>query len=326
MERRYCAVLRLFAIMYLLTVALDVCAQAFPTKPIRLIVPFAPGGANDIIARVVSQRLAEPLGQQVIVENRSGAGGVIGSELAAKAPADGYTIAIGHIGTLAVNVALYAKLPYDPVRSFAPVSLIAIVPNVLVVHPSVPAATVAQLIAYAKANPGKLSYSSAGNGSAAHIAMEYFKSQTATNILHVPYKGTSPSVTDLIAGVVSMTMTGAPPLMPQVQAGKLRALGVSSLERVDALPSIPSISEAGVKGFEASQWYGVVAPAGTPGEIILKLNAGTRAIMQTKEMRARLNTEGASALTSTPEQFAEHIRAEIARWGEVVRKAGIKSD
>jgi len=304
----------------------SVAAQPFPAKPIRLIVPFPPGGSNDILGRTLAQKLAAAWGQQVVVENRGGAGGVIGSELAAKAPPDGYTIMIGHIGTLAVNVALYPKLPYDPVKDFAPITLIATVPNVLVVHPSVPASTVAELIAYAKANPGKLYYSSGGNGSAAHLAMEYFKLQTGTDIVHVPYKGTGPSVTDLIAGQVSLTMTGIPPVIAYVRAGTLRALGVSSVQRSAILPRVPTIAESGVQGFDATQWYGIVAPAGTPRDIVATLNAEIRTIMQSQEMRERLSADGAIADTSTPEEFAQRIRSEIARWGAVVKSAGMKAD
>ena len=307
-------------------VAASPSGEAYPSKPVRLIVPFPPGGSNDILGRTLALKLAEALKQQVIVENRGGAGGSIGAEAAAKSPADGYTILIGHVGTLAVNAGLYPKLGYDPVRSFAPITLIANVPNVLVVHPSVSANTAAELVAYARAHPGKLYYSSGGNGTAAHIAMEYFKLQTRTDIVHVPYKGTGPSVTDLIAGQVSMTMTGIPPVISHIRAGKLRALGVSSLQRVDALPQTPTISDSGVKGFEAVQWYGIVAPAGTPREIVMKLNADIRGVMQSPEMRERLNAEGAIATTSTPEEFAAHIRSEITRWGAVIKSAGIQAD
>lgn len=301
-------------------------AQSYPSKPIRLIIPFPPGGSTDILGRSLAQKLSEAWGQQVLVDNRGGAGGTIGADLAAKAPADGYTLLMGHIGTLAVNVALYPKLSYDPVRDFAPVSMVALVPNVLVVHPALPVKNVTELIAYAKANPGKLNYSSGGNGSAAHLAVEYFKLQTKTEIVHVPYKGTGPSVTDLIAGQVSMTMTGAPAVMPHVQSGRIRALGVSSPQRIPALAQIPSVAEAGVPGFDATQWYGVVAPAGTPKDVVAKLNAEIRKIMQSKEMLDRLNTEGAIAAAGTPEQFGAYIKNEIVRWGVVVKAAGMKAD
>ena len=301
-------------------------AQSYPSKSIRLIIPFPPGGSTDILGRSLAQKLSEAWGQQVLVDNRGGAGGTIGADLAAKAPADGYTLLMGHIGTLAVNVSLYPKLSYDPVRDFAPVSMVALVPNVLVVHPALPVKNVTELIAYAKANPGKLNYSSGGNGSAAHLAVEYFKLQTKTEIVHVPYKGTGPSVTDLIAGQVSMTMTGAPAVMPHVQSGRLRALGVSSPQRIPALAQIPTVAESGVPGFDATQWYGVVAPVGTPKDIVARLNAEIRKIMQSKEMLERLNTEGAISAAGTPEQFDAYIKSEIARWGAVVKAAGMKAD
>jgi tripartite-type tricarboxylate transporter receptor subunit TctC len=301
-------------------------AQAYPSRPIRLIVPFPPGGSTDILGRALGQKLAETWGQQVIVDNRPGAGGSIGAEAAAKAPADGYTLLMAHIGTLAVNPALYPRLGYDAQKDFAPVSMVAIVPNVLVVHPSLPVKTVTELVEYARRNPGKLNYSSGGNGSAAHLAMEYFKLQTKTDIVHVPYKGTVPAVTDLIAGQVSLTMTGAPAVMPHVQAGKLRALGVSSTARLDAFPQVPTIADSGVPGFDATQWYGVVAPAGTPPEIVRKLNAEIAAIMGSAEMKARLNTEGAIASVNTPAQFAAFIEAEQKRWGAVVKAAGMRPD
>jgi tripartite-type tricarboxylate transporter receptor subunit TctC len=301
-------------------------AQDYPKTAIHLIVPYPPGGSPDIFARTIGAKLAEAWKQPVIVDNRAGGGGTIGTGQAAKAAPDGYTLLMGHIGTLAVNATLFPKLPYDPVRSFAPVTRVAIVPNVLVVNPAQPFHTVGELISYARANPGKLLYSSGGNGGAAHIAMEYFKQQAGVDLVHVPYKGTSPSVTDLIGGQVAMTMTGAPPLMPHIQAGRLRALGVSSAQRIDALPQVPTIAESGVKGFDATQWYGIVAPAGTPRPIIDKLNREIRAIVNSPEMRERLRSEGAIASTTTPEEFGAFIRDEIARWGAVVTSAGIRPD
>jgi tripartite-type tricarboxylate transporter receptor subunit TctC len=301
-------------------------AQTYPSKPIRIIVPFTPGGSTDIFARSLGQKLSQAWGQPVIVENRPGAGGSIGAELVAKAPPDGYTLLMGHIGTLAVNPTFYPKLPYAAVKSFAPVALIASVPNVLVVHPSLPANNVTELIALAKTKPGQLNYSSGGNGSAAHLAMEYFKLQTGTDIVHVPYKGTAPAVTDVIACQVSMTMTGAPAVMPHVQSGKLRALGVSSPQRLAAFPQLPPIAEVGVKGFDATQWYGVVAPAKTPADIVKKLNGEIRTIMQSPEMEERLRSEGAIATVSTPEEFGKMIASEIERWGKVIKSAGMKPD
>lgn len=301
-------------------------AQQYPSKPVRLVVPFPPGGSTDILGRALAQKLSESWGQPFIVDNRPGAGGTIGADQAAKAPADGYTLLMAHIGTLAVAPALYPKLPYDPVRDFAPVSMVAIVPNVLVVNPSVPAQSVAELVAYARANPGRLNYSSGGNGSAAHLAMEYFKLRTGTDIVHIPYKGTAPAVTDLIAGQVSLTMTGAPVVMPQVQAGKLRALGVSSPRRLEAFPQVPPIAESGVPGFDATQWYGVVAPAGTPREVVAKLNAEINRVMQSDELRRRLLAEGAIAAPDTPEAFAAFIRDELKRWGAVVKATGMQAN
>ena len=298
----------------------------YPKGPIRIIVPYPPGGSPDIFARTIGAKLAEAWKQPVIVENRAGGGGTIGAGIAAKAPPDGYTLLMGHIGTLAVNATLFPKLPYDPIQSFAPVSLVAVVPNVLVVNPSQPFRTVGELIAYARANPGKLLYASGGNGGAAHIAMEYFKQQAGVDLVHVPYRGTAQAVTDLIGGQVALTMTGAPPLMPHLQAGRLRALAVSSRQRVEALPEVPTIAESGVRGFDATQWYGLVAPAGTSRAIIDKLNREVRATVNSPEMRERLRSEGAIASTTTPEEFGAFIRAEIARWGAVVTSAGIRPD
>jgi tripartite-type tricarboxylate transporter receptor subunit TctC len=305
---------------------LPAAAQGYPTRSIRIVVPFPPGGSTDILARALGQKLTEAWSQQIVVDNRPGAGGSIGAEAAAKAPADGYTLLMAHIGTLAVNPSLYPRLGYDAAKDFAPVALVAIVPNVLVVHPSVPAKSVAELIEYARRNPGKLDYSSGGNGSAAHLAMEYFKLQTKTDLVHVPYKGTVPAVTDVIGGQVALTMTGAPAVMPHAQSGKLRALGVSSTTRLDAFPRLPTIAESGVPGFDATQWYGIVAPAGTPKEIVRKLNEAIVAIMGSKDMKERLTSEGAIAATNTPEAFARFIDAERARWGAVVKAAGMKPD
>ena len=241
-------------------------------------------------------------------------------------PAGGYILLMGHIGTLAVNPSLYPKLPYDPVKGFAPVSLVVTVANVLTINPSLPVGNVAELITYARANPGKLNYGSGGNRSAAHLAVEYFKQLTQADIVHVPYKGTGPMVTDLIAGQLSMTMTGVPPTLQYVQGGKLKALGVSSLKRIEALPAVPTISEAGLKGFDATQWYGVVAPAGTPRAIVARLNTEIRAILETRDLRERMLAECAIATPTTPEEFGRYIQAEIARWAVVVKTAHMRPD
>jgi tripartite-type tricarboxylate transporter receptor subunit TctC len=299
--------------------------QAYPSRPIRLIVPFPPGGSTDILARALAQKLAESLAQAVVIDNRPGAGGSIGAEAASRAAPDGHTLMMGHLGTLAVNPAIYKNLRYDPVKSFAPVSLMAMVPSVLVVNPQVPAANAAELIAYARAHPGKLTYGSAGNGSTSHLTTEYFKLATGTDILHVPYKGIGPMLTDLISGQLSMGLNGAPAVMAHVNSGRLRALAVSGLKRLDSLPQLPTLDESGVPGFDASGWYGIVAPAGTPREIVMKLNAEIRRIMQTPDLRARLDSEGAIPAAGSPEEFAAFIGSEIVRWGAVLKRAAIQA-
>jgi tripartite-type tricarboxylate transporter receptor subunit TctC len=300
-------------------------AQTYPSRPIRLIVPFPPGGSTDILARALAQKLSEGLAQPVVIDNRPGAGGSIGSEAVAKAAPDGYTLLMAQLGPLAVSPAIYKNLPYDPVKSFAPVSRMAIVPSVLVVNPQVPVASASELIAYARAHPGKLTYGSAGSGSTSHLTTEYFKLATGTDILHVPYKGVGPMLTDLISGQLSMGINGAPAVMSHVISGRLRALAVTGLTRVPSLPQIPTLAESGVEGFDASGWYGIVAPAGTPREIVMKLNAEIRRIMQTPELRTRLDNEGATPAAGSPEEFGAFIVSEIARWGAVLKQAGIQA-
>ena len=301
-------------------------AQNYPQKPIRMIVPFTPGGSTDILARSIGQELSKAWGQSVIIENIAGAGGSIGADKAAKSPADGYTLLMGHIGTLAVNPSLYPKLPYNPIKDFAPVAWVARVPNVLVVNPNVPAKSVQELVALAKSKPGQLSYGSGGNGSAANLATEYFKMQTETAILHIPYRGTAPAVTDLMGGQIQMLFTGAPAVMGQVKNGQLRALAVSSPKRLDALPDLPTVAEAGYKNFEADQWYGVVAPAGTPRDIVLKLNQQINVALNSAELKKRLTTEGAVATPETPEAFGKLIAQEIERWRPVITSGRVKAD
>jgi tripartite-type tricarboxylate transporter receptor subunit TctC len=299
----------------------------YPTKPIRLVVPFTPGGSTDILARAIGQELTKAWGQSVIVDNVPGAGGSIGADKVAKAPADGYTLLMGHIGTLAVNPSLYPRLPYNPVKDFAPVAWVARVPNVLVVHPSVAAKNVKELVALAKARPGQLNYGSGGNGSAANLATEYFKMQTGASLLHIPYRGTAPAVTDLMGGQIQVLFTGAPAVIGQIKAGQLRALAVSSPKRLDALPDLPTVAEAtGIKDFEADQWYGVVAPAGTPREIVAKLNLQINQALNAAELKTRLNNEGAVATPSTPEVFGQLIAREIGRWQPVITSGRVKAD
>ena len=299
-------------------------AADWPSRPVRLVVPFTPGGSTDILARAIAQKLQDALGQPFIVENKSGAGGSIGATEVARASPDGYTLLMGHIGTLAVNPSLYPNLGYDPVTSFAPVALIARVPNVLVVNPSLPVRDVQQLIALAKAKPGKLRYASGGNGSAAHIAMEYFKQRTQTDIEHIPYRGTAPAVTDVMGGQVEMIMTGAPAVQQQVKAGKLRALAVSSLTPLASMPDLPTIAASGVPQFEAIQWYGIVAPAQTPAAVIALLNAEINRALLSPALKARLETEGAEAAPGAPEAFGALIATEIARWKPVIEKSNMK--
>ena len=271
----------------------------YPVKPIRLVVPFTPGGSTDILARAIGLELTKAWGQPVVIENVPGAGGSIGADKVAKAPADGYTLLMGHIGTLAVNPSLYPNLPYDPVKNFAPVAWVARVPNVLVVHPSVKATTVQELVALAKSKPGQLNYGSGGNGSASNLATEYFKMQTGTSLLHIPYRGTAPAVTDLVGGQIQVLFTGAPAVMGQIKSGQVRALAVSSPKRMDALPDLPTVADAGYKNFEADQWYGVVAPAGTPKDIVAKLNSQINQSLNSAELKTRLNNEGAVATPIT---------------------------
>lgn len=301
-------------------------AQQYPTRPVRLVVPFTPGGSTDILARLVAQKLTEAFGKQVIVDNRGGAGGTIGVDIVAKSPADGYTLVMGHIGTFGVNPTLYPKLPYDAVRDFQPITLVAMVPNLLSVNPKLPAKSVKELIALAQSKPGGLNYGSGGNGSAAHLATEYFKLLAKVNIVHVPYKGTGPAVIDLIAGNISMMITGVPPQLGQIKAGRLRPLAVATSKRLALFPELPTIAEAGVAGYEATQWYGVLAPAGTPRDIVAKLNAAISAAIKGQEVRDRLATEAAEPVGNSPEEFHAYIKQEIARWAPVIKASGARPD
>jgi tripartite-type tricarboxylate transporter receptor subunit TctC len=297
--------------------------QSYPTGTVTIVSPFTPGGTTDILARVIADKLAPALGKPVIVDNRPGAGGAIGATAVARAAPDGHTLLIGHIGTLGVNPSLYSNLAYHPLTSFDYVAPLALVPNVLVVNPSVPAASVAELIAYAKANVGKLNYSTAGQGSAAHIAMAAFNIAAGLTMTHVPYRGTAQSVGDLIGGQVQVTMTGVLSVLPQVRAGTLRGLGVSTVKRLAVAPDIPAIAET-LKDFEASQWYGVVAPAGTPPAILARLQAEIATIMRSPEVAQRLATEGADYWDISPAAFRAHVATEIPRWKAVIETAKIR--
>jgi tripartite-type tricarboxylate transporter receptor subunit TctC len=318
--------IRILAAAALMIAACAAHAQNYPVKPVRLVVPFAPGGSSEIIARSVAQRLSENTGQQFVVENRPGGAGNIAMQEVARAEPDGYTLMLGHVGTLAMNPAMFAKLPYDPNRDFAPVSLIAIVPNIFVVNASLPVKNLAEFIALAQAQPGSINYGSAGNGSAGHLAFEYLKMVTKVELVHVPYRGTGPMLTDLLGGQTQATSAGTPPLLPHIKSGKLRAFAVGTPQRVSSLPDVPTVAEQGYPGFETSQWYGIIVPAKTPDAIIKKLSAEIAKAVKSPEVLARYHDDGTVAVGSTPSEFAEFIRKEQARWGEVVRKAGVKAE
>ena len=306
-------------------VSLSAGAQNYPSKPIRIIVPFPVGGIADLYSRLVGARLTELWGQPVVVENRTGGGGNIGADLIAKAPPDGYTFGIGSIGTHAVNVSLFSKMPYDPVKDFAPIALLVDADGLLVVHPSVAANSVAELIALARSKPGGLTYASAGAGTASHLAGELFKSIAKVDLLHVPYKGNVPAITDLLGGQTSLIFATMPTVLPHARAGKLRALASMGEARAAATPELPAIREA-LPGFVVNNWVGFFAPAGTPADIVQRLNAETRNFMSTKEMTARMTAEGARFIPMTPEQLGNFVKAEIAKWAPVVKASGAKAD
>jgi tripartite-type tricarboxylate transporter receptor subunit TctC len=300
--------------------------ENFPNKPIRLIVPFPPGGGNDVIARVIAQKLSDRLKQQVIVENRAGANGIVGLQALIAAPPDGYTIAVGAAGPLAVNPSLYAKLPYDPVKDFAPITNLVNYPLLLVANPSLPVKNTKELISLAKNKPGTIYYSSPGNGNSGHLAGELFNSMAQVNIVHVPYKGQGPALADLLAGQVQLLYSSIPSVINYVKNGQLNAIAVGSSKRLSSLPDVPTIAESGVPGYDAYSWVGMVAPAGTPKEVIRILNHEIVAILKQKETAEKLNQEGAIPVGDSPEEFGAYIQAEIKKWGAVVRAANIKID
>lgn len=301
-------------------------ARAQATRPLRIIVPFTPGGSTDILARALAPKLTLALSQNVIIDNKPGAGGSLGAGEAAKAEPDGNTVLMGHIGTLAVNPSLYAKLSYDPLKSFVPVAYVARVPNVLVVNAASPYRSLKDLLDAARARPGRLTYSSGGNGSAAHITFESLKLRARIYASHIPYRGTAPSVTDVMAGQVDCTFTGAPTVIPHVRSGRLRALAVSSLQRLAALPDVSTVAESGYPGFEADQWYGIVAPAGTPAARVAQLNAEINKALALPDVAQQLAVEGATPVPGTPQSFGDLIRREIPRWAEVAKAGNVKPD
>jgi tripartite-type tricarboxylate transporter receptor subunit TctC len=317
---------RMLLLAAIVALASPAWAQTWPAKPIRLVAPSTPGDAPDVIARMVAEKLSTSLGQQVVVENKPGAGGVVGSDAVAKSAPDGYTLIMGNAGSHGINAAVYSKLPYDIQRDFAPVSQVAIAPNVMVINPGVPANSVAEFIAYAKAQPGKLSYASGGNGSSAHMSMELFKSMAGIDLQHIPYKGSSPALTDLVAGQVVVFIGNMPPTVPLVKAGKLRALAVTTKSRSTLMPELPTISEAGLPGYETVAWFGVLAPANTPPDIVNRLSQEIAKIAKSPEMREKLLAMGAEPVGGTPEEFKAVIDRDIAKWKPLAQKVGIKVD
>jgi len=298
---------------------------SYPNKSIRIVVPFPPGGIADVMSRVFGQKFTDAWNQPVVIENRTGAGGNIGAEVVAKSPPDGYTLVMGTIGTHAVNVSLFSKLPYDPVKDFAPVALVVEADGLLVLHPSVPVKTVKDLIALARARPGQLVYASAGNGTAGHLSGELFKTMSKTDLVHIPYKGNVPALTDVVGGQTSMLFATMPTAMPLARAGRLHALAVTGAQRNPAAPEVPAIAET-LPGFEVTNWIGIFAPAGTSPEIVAKLNAEIMRIMKLPEVQARLVTEGAKSRVNTPAEFGTFQKSEMAKWGKLIRDARIAVD
>ena len=317
---------RMFVAAALVIVASGAFAQAYPNKPVRMIVGFPPGGGTDIVARVISQKLSEWWGQPVTVENRAGATGTIGADVAAKSAPDGYTLIMGHVNSTGIAPNLFAKLPYDPIKDFVAISYVGYVPNVLAVHPSVNVKSVKELVALLKSQPGKFNYASSGNGSTQHLAGEMFKQLTGTSIVHVPYKGSGDAIKDLLAGVVAMNFDTMPPVLPHIQAGKLRGLAISTPKRLPQLPDVPTFAEEGIVGFDVANWYGVMAPAGTPRDVVQKLNADINKAMQVPEVRARLEAVGTQLNEQTSAEFEAYMKAEVVKYAKLIKDTGVRSD
>ena len=301
-------------------------AETFPARPLRLIVPFPPGGGTDIIARMVGQRLTDAFGVQVVVDNRGGAAGIIGTELATRANPDGHTLMIGSVSTLCINPSLHKNLAFDTVKDLAPISLVASTPSVLVVTNGLPARTVKELIALAKAKPGQLNYATPGSGSSSHLGTELFKQLAGVDLVHVPYKGTGPAVTDLVSGQVSLFITNMPSVLPMIKAKRLRPLAVTSLSRSTLMPELPTVAESGVPGFEVIVWYGLLGPAAMPQPVVMRLNQELRTMAELPDVKQRLAQQGAEALSSTPEELARRIRADKAKWEKIVQISGARPD
>lgn len=301
-------------------------AQGYPNRPIRFVSPYPPGGAVDILARFLGQHLHDSLGQPVIVENRAGGSGIVGTAAVAKAPPDGYTLLMGSSGPLAVNPSLFPDLPYDTLRDLAPITMVAIVPSILAVHPSVPVKSVKELIAFAKANPGKLNFSSSGNGGSGHLAGEMFNLMAGIKMIHIPYRGTGPSVIGLLTGEVSLSVENMLSLLPHVKVGKARGLAVTSMKRSQAAPELPTIAESGLPGYSAGPWFAILAPAGTPRDVLGVLNREFLRILRRPDVVKRLSTDGGDVVAGTPEELAEYVRTEIRSWAKVIREANIKAN
>lgn len=308
------------------TLAGEPTAQDYPSKPVRIIVPFAPGGTTDILARLVGQRLTDSLRQPVVVDNRPGANGALGTELVAKAAPDGHTIIMGYLGSLAINPNLYSKLPYDPLRDFAPITLVASTTQALVLHPSVPVRTTRELIALAKREPAQISYASAGIGAPSHLAGELLKMMAGIDLVHIPYKGSGAATNDLLGGHVAMSFGGLAAAMPHVKAQRLRLLAITTAARSPAVPQVPTIAESGLPGYDVSSWFGLLAPAATPREVVGRLHGEVVKILKTGDVRERLAGDGAEIVANRPDEFAAFIKSELSKWGKVIRTAGIRPE
>ena len=313
-------------VLLIFTVSASAAENAYPSRPVRLIAPFSAGGGVDIVARLVAQRLSEKWGQQVVVDNRTGATGIIGTDLAAHATPDGYTLLMGNAATHAVNVSLFKKLPYDAIRDFVPITLVGRVPEMLVVHPALPASTVQELIALAKSKPGELTFGSAGSGSPPHLAGELFQSLAKIRLVHIPYKGSAPALTDLIAGQINMYFSNILSAVPYVKGGRLRGLGVTSAKRSVVAPDIPAIAEAGLPGYEDYNWYGVLAPKGTPKAIVDKLHTDIVHVVKSTDVEDRLTKDGAEVIANTPAEFAKFIREEIQKYAQIIKQSGLRTE
>ncbi len=310
----------------LLLTAVNAVAQKYPDRPIRLVVPFPPGGGSDITGRTIAQKLGEALGTQIIVDNRGGAGGNIGTDIVAKAVPDGYTLVMALSGPFSINGSLMGKLPFDPLKDFALITLAGATPNLLVAHPSVQAHTVKELIVLAKASPGRINFASSGLGTPAQLAGELFNTMAGVKLVHVPYKGAAPALTDLLAGQVQLMFSTMPPALPQVKAGKLKAIAVTSAKRSLTMPELPTIAEAALPGFEAITWYGMAAPAGTPKAIVTRLNSEVVKLLHMPEVKERLLATGTEASGTTPEEFATYIKSEIVKWAKVIKESGARAE